>query len=217
VYTLSNKSDTTEDKEKKVVVSLVQKSLFIFLIISFFFLFLSVFEETNKNTVSAILTAKVTTTTTTDEYGTPISNARIIVINSLGAIIGTELTNSEGEAKIPVTVHKDPRFPMENMGEVTVIAVANGYNEHINFSVPINEYNDNTGRVFVPLWNIDPNRRNEPQFLNVSIHRFTVFEMLDDYAKKIGLKRQNIKEDSILPAPWGPELSPLSIADRMSH
>jgi hypothetical protein len=30
--------------------------------------------------------------------------------------------------------------------------------------------------------------------------------MLDYYAKKLGLKRQNIKEESITPAPWGPEL-----------
>lgn len=134
-----------------------------------------------------MLTAKVTTTS--EEYGTPISNARIIVVNSLGEIIGTELTNSQGEANIPVTVQKDPRFPMKNMGEVTVIAVADGYNEYVDFSVPINELNDNTGRVFIPLWNIDPTRRNEPQFINGNFHRFTVFEMLDYYAHKIGLKR----------------------------
>ncbi|WP_277584423.1 hypothetical protein [Psychrobacillus antarcticus] len=88
------------------------------------------FAETNENTVLATLSAKVTTTF--EEHGTPISNSRIIVINSLGEIIGTELTNSDGEAKIPVSVYKDPRFLMKNMGEVTVIAVANGYNEHIN-------------------------------------------------------------------------------------
>lgn len=95
------------------------------------------------------------------------------------------------------------------MGEVTVIAVANGYNEHINFSVPINEFNDNdnTGRVSLPLWQIDSNRRNEPQFIHGSFHRLTVFEMLDYYSKKLGLKRQNIKEDSISPALWGPELN----------
>jgi hypothetical protein len=186
------------------VVSLVQKSHFIFFIGSFFFPFFTVFEEINENTVLAILTAKVTTTF--EEHGTPISNARIIVINSSGAIIGTELTNSEGEAKIPITVHKDPRFPMKHMGEVTVIAVANGYNEYINFSVPINEFYDNTGRVFVTLWNIDPNRRNEPQFLNGSFHRFTVFGMLDYYAEKIGLKRQEITVDIGKEPPWSSEL-----------
>ena len=96
---------------------------------------------------------------------------------------------------------------MKNLGEVTVIAVANGYSEQINFNVPINEFNDNTGRVFVPLSNIDPKKRNEPQFLNGSFHRLTVFEMLNYYAEKLGLSRQNIKEDSISPAPWGPDLN----------
>lgn len=164
------------------------------------------FAKTNENTILATLSVKVTTTF--EELGTPISNAQIIVINSLGEIIGTELTNSDGEANIPVTVHKDPRFPMKKMGEVTVIAVANGYNEHINFSVPINEFSDNTGSVSIPLWKIDPNRRNEPQFIHGSFHRLTVFEMLDYYAEKLRLKRQNFKGDSISPTPWGPELSP---------
>lgn len=190
------------------MVSLVKKSFFIFFIMFCFNPSIPVFAKTNENIVSAILTAKVTTTINpSEEQGTPISNARLVVINSLGKIIATELTNSRGEAMIPVTVPKDPRFPMKNMGEVTVIAVAKGYNEHINFSVPINEFNDNTGRVSIPLWQIDPNRRNEPQFLNGSFHRFTVFEMLDYYAKKLGLKRQYIKKESIAPAPWGPELN----------
>jgi hypothetical protein len=185
------------------VTSLVQKSLFILFIITYIFPFLTVFEETTENTVTAILTAKVTTTP--EEHGTPINNARIIVVNSLGEIIGTELTNPEGEADIPVTVQKDPRFPMKNIGEVTIIAVANGYNEYIDFSVPINELNDNTGRVFIPLWNIDPTRRNEPQFLNGSFHRFTAFEMLDYYAKKIGLKRQELRVDIGKEPPWSSE------------
>jgi hypothetical protein len=182
------------------VTSLVQKSLFILFIITYLFPFLIVFEETTENTVTAILTAKVTTTP--EEHGTPINNARIIVVNSLGEIIGTELTNPEGEADIPVTVQKDPRFPMKNIGEVTIIAVANGYNEYIDFSVPINDLNDNAGRVFIPLRSIDSARRNEPQFLNSSFHRFTVFEMLDYYAEKIGLKRQDIKVDIGKEAPW---------------
>jgi hypothetical protein len=185
------------------VVSLVPKSLILFFIVSIFFPSLSVFDAAIENTELPILTVKLTTTF--EEHGTPIRNARIIVINSLGEIIGTELTNSEGEAKIPVLVHKDPRFPMKNMGEVTVITVANGYNEHINFSVPINEFNDNAGSIFVLLWNIDPNRRNEPQFLNGSFHRFTAFEMLDYYAKKIGLKRQELRVDIGKEPPWSSE------------
>ncbi|WP_217269612.1 carboxypeptidase-like regulatory domain-containing protein [Neobacillus endophyticus] len=154
--------------------------------------------------MSAILSAKVTTTF--DENGKPIAYARIIVINSLGKIIGTDLTNSEGLVKIPVKVQKDPRFPLGNIGEVTIIAVANGFNEYINFGVPINEINDNTGRIVIPLWRIDPNRRNEPQFLNGSFHRFTVFKMLDYYAEKIGLKRQELTFDIGKEPPWSPKL-----------
>jgi hypothetical protein len=176
----------------------------IFLIIFILFPSLSVIGDTKDNTVSAILTAKVKTGL--EEEGPPISKARVIVINSFGEVIGSKLTNSEGEAKIPITVTKDQRFPMKNMGEVTVIAVANGFNEYIDFSVPINENNDNTGRVFIPLWMIDPIRRNEPQFINGSFHRFTVFKMLDNYAEKFGLKRQEINMDIGKEPPWSPEL-----------
>ncbi|WHY87320.1 carboxypeptidase-like regulatory domain-containing protein [Neobacillus novalis] len=187
---------------------MVKKSCFILLSLFCFYPAISGFAETNgENLVSGILTAKVTTTIEpAGEQGKPISNARLVVINSLGKIIATKLTNAKGEATIPVTVPKDLRLPMKNMGEVTVLAVANGYNEQIDFSVPINEYNDHTGRVSISLWKIDPKRRNEPQFLNGSFHRFTVFEMLDYYAAKIGLMRQNINDESIAPAPWGPEL-----------
>jgi hypothetical protein len=183
---------------------LVQKSLMIILILLLLFPSLSVFGATKDNTVSAILNVKVKTAF--EENSSPISNARVIVINSFGEIIGTKLTNSEGEAKIPITVTEDPRFPMKNMGEVTVIAVANGFNEHIDFSVPINENNDNSGRVFIPLLKIDPIRRNEPQFINGSFHRFTVFKMLGYYAEKFGLNRQELNMDIGKEPPWSPEL-----------
>jgi hypothetical protein len=183
---------------------LVKKSLMIFLILFILFPSLSVIGESKDNTVSAILTAKVIIGL--EEYGPPISKARVIVINSFGEVIGSKLTNSDGEAKIPITMNKDPRFPMKNMGEVTVIAVANGFNEYIDFSVPINEKNDNSGRVFIPLWKIDPIRRNEPQFNNGSYHRFTVFKMLDYYAEKFGLKRQELTVDIGKESPWSPEL-----------
>jgi len=165
---------------------------------------LIVLGETNENSVYAVKVVKAITSS--QKRDTPIRNARIVVINSAGKIISTKLTNSQGEAKIPITVPKDLRFPMKNMGEVTVIAIANGYNEYIDFSVPINELNDNTGRVSIPLWELDPNRRNEPQFQNGSFHRFTVFAMLDYYANKLGLKKQIIKENAISPAPCEPEM-----------
>lgn len=160
--------------------------------------------EVHDLTVSAILTVHVIASS--EENGTPpISGARVIVINSLGEIVASELTNAEGEASVSVTVPRDPRFPMLDMGVVTVIAVANGFNEHINFSVPINEYNNHTDSVSVPLWRIDPNRRNEPHFLNSSIHRFTAFEMLDHYANELGLERQEILFDIGKEPPWGPD------------
>jgi hypothetical protein len=158
-------------------VYLVYRSFIIFFITLHFLPPWSVFAETSENTVSAILTAKVTTTVNPlGEQGTPIRDARIIVINLLGEIIATELTNSQGEAIIPVTVPKDPRFPTKNMGEVTIIAVAKGYNEHINFSVPINEFNDHTGRVLIPLWQIDP--KKEEMNRNFSMGNITGFLFL---------------------------------------
>jgi len=163
---------------------------------------------TNEKTVSGILTVQVTTSfNELEEKVFPIKNSRVIVINSLGKIIATTLTDFNGEANIPVTVFRDKRFPLKNMGEVTVISVADGYNEYINFSVPINEHFDRKGRVSIYLRKIDSKRRNEPRFINGDYHRFTVFEMLDYYAKELGLTRQKINDPSINPEPWGPELN----------
>jgi len=166
-----------------------------------------VFATANEKTLSGILTIQVTTTFNELEEKTyPIRNGRVIVINSLGKIIATALTDSKGEVNIPVTVLRDNRFPLKNMGEVTVITIANGYNEFINFSVPINEHFDRKGRVLIPLRKMNPKRRNEPRFINGDYHRFTVFEMLDYYAKELGLNRQKLNDTSIDPAPWGPEM-----------
>jgi hypothetical protein len=179
-------------------------SIFVVIMVALFVPF-TVRAEIKMEMVSATLTATVKTNY--DDGNIPIKNSRIIVIDSLGEIIGTDLTNSNGIVTISVRVRKDPRFPMKNMGEVTIMAVANGFNEHINFSVPVNEYNDHTARVYIPLWKIDPNRRNEPQFINGNFHRFTVFEMLDFYAEKLGLKRQEIGFDIGKEAPWSSELN----------
>jgi|GEM_PF-3369195 len=185
---------------KKICITIIL-STFIFLSFSG----LTLAEKLDK--VSATLTVQVGSTA--DSFGEPsqpIKGARIIVINSLGKVLGTELTDLKGIAKINVTVKKDPRFSKKQMGEVTVIAVANGYNEQIDFSVPINEFNDHMAKDSVSLLIVDPNRRNEPQFTNGSYHRLTVFEMLDDYAKQIGLTKQNITMDAGAEPPWGPNL-----------
>jgi hypothetical protein len=172
--------------------------------ISFSFLSLPAFADNNEKTISAILISKVTTNF--EENNKPIRYARVIVINSLGEIIGSGLTNSKGIAEISVTVSRDPRFPRKKMGVVSIIAVANGYNEHINFNVPINEYKDYTGSVNIALWKIDATRRNEPHYIHASFHRFTVFQMLDYYAEMFGLKRQEITVDIGKEPPWSNEL-----------
>lgn len=215
----SDKPDFQENSIRlldKVINKIFLKRLWYLLlkkvIILLFVFFLS--SQSNQSTfarqeenVKATLTVEVhTTIMPTKEDGKPINRARVIVINHLGKIIASELTNSNGDAIIPVTVPVDSRFPKKHMGVVTLIVVADGYNEFIDFSVPVNEYNDQTGRVSIPLWEIDVSRRNEPQFLNGRFHRFTVFEMLDYYAEKAGLMRQNVKDPSVYPPPWGPEL-----------
>ncbi|MGG0177901.1 hypothetical protein [Gottfriedia acidiceleris] len=159
------------------------------------------------NEVSATLTVQVgPSADSSAESGQPIKGARIIVINSLGKVLGTELTDSKGVAKLNVTVKKDPRFSKKKMGEVTIITVANGFNEQIDFSVPINEFNDHMAKDSVSLMRVNPKRRNEPRFTNGSYHRLTVYEMLDDYAKQIGLTRQKIMVDAGAEPPWGPKL-----------
>ncbi|QKE72256.1 hypothetical protein HPK19_05330 [Arthrobacter citreus] len=174
-----------------------------------FFSFTSLTFADMSNNVSATLTVQVSpssnSTNSIDEV-TPIKGARIIVINSLGKVIGTELTDSNGTAKLQVTVTKDFRFPKKEMGEVTLITVANDYNENINFSVPINEFNDHTAKVSVSLWRVDQKKRNEPQFNNGSFHRLTVFEMLNYYAEQVGLAKQNITMYEGTTPPWGPSI-----------
>ncbi|MGZ4113210.1 MAG: carboxypeptidase-like regulatory domain-containing protein [Tumebacillaceae bacterium] len=154
--------------------------------------------------------SKITAVTTirvdrgTPKGGVPIKGARVIVIDSEGVVQGTGLTNEEGKWSAKLTVPRDLRFPTKQMGTVTVIAVADGFNECIKFDVSLNEYEDGIGHGFVVLKEIDPKYRNEPVF-EASYHRFTVFEMLDYYAKKVGLVRQpNINGNE--EGPWSPHL-----------
>ncbi|OZM56973.1 hypothetical protein CIB95_09385 [Lottiidibacillus patelloidae] len=144
-----------------------------------------------------------------DLYRPPIKGARILIIDSLGKIVGNVLTDNEGKAVSNFSVPRDPRFPNKDLGVVTVIAIADGYNEFINFNVVLNEHGtefENSVNIF--LRGIVWGRRNEPQYIHASFHRHTVFPMLDYYAKKAGLVRQDIplKYQSLEIAPWSPQL-----------
>jgi hypothetical protein len=55
--------------------------------------------------------------------------------------------------------------------------------------VPVNEHGDGLGKASVFLRPIKPDARNEPTF-DGDFHRFTVFDMLDYYAKQVGLVKQ---------------------------
>jgi uncharacterized protein YfaS (alpha-2-macroglobulin family) len=79
--------------------------------------------------------------------GITINGARIIVIDTDGNIVGNKLTNKNGEVIISLTTFRNKRIPTENMGEVALISIADGYNEYIDFNVTINEFGQNKGRV----------------------------------------------------------------------
>jgi hypothetical protein len=121
-----------------------------------------------------------------------IDEARVIIIDNInGKVITHGLTDKNGYySAIDIPINTDPRFPFRDIGTVTVITVADGFNENINFNVSA-QYEVNTKRVYLePLLFEPPHRRNEPTFKNGDYHRLTVFEMLNYYAKQIGLSTQ---------------------------
>lgn len=140
-----------------------------------------------------------------DKSFTPIKNARFIVIDRNGKIVATGLSDSKGQWNVPLVIERDPRFPTKQMGTITLITIANGFNENLIFNVPVNELEDGKGRATVSLRPVESNRRNEPTFLNATIHRFTMFDTLDYYAKMLGLKRQLQLDPNSLQ--WSPEIS----------
>lgn len=103
-----------------------------------------------------------------------------------------------------MTVSRDARFKQKNIGTVTTITVSDGFNETIHFSISANEYAPHASGDFIVLRPINPKGRNEPSFDTTHLHRFTVFEMLDDYAKMIGLERQPVIQEEI--PQWSPRV-----------
>lgn len=182
----------------------------------FLLLFTLLFSGTNpvvaqsEKNIEAIMTFKANyfngIEPVADSSFTPITNARFIVINRDGEIVTTGLSNSRGEWAESIRVERDTRFPTKQMGTITLVTIAKGFNEHIMFDVSVNEYGDKKGAIGVSLNPINPNQRNESTIVNAEyIHRFTVYETLDYYSMKLGLKRQPQLDPNSLQ--WGPDIT----------
>lgn len=135
----------------------------------------------------------------------PLGNSRVILIDDrTGEIVNTGLTNSGGNWKANITVSRDPRFTDNAIGTVTVIAVAEGYNEAIHFNIPVSEQASGHSVLLQP---VNLKLRNEPHFEYGRFHRLRVFEMLDHYANMLKLEKQKIPQLGE-EAPWSPARKP---------
>lgn len=132
----------------------------------------------------------------------PIPKARVIIIdNHTGHVLATGLTNNEGKWTPKLTIRSDPRFlhigsQYVGMGTTTVMVTAKGYNELIQYEVPIHPL----GGALLYLCPINGPCRNEPHFQLGGPPRWAQLPMVDYYASKVGLKRQT-------PNTWGPDLA----------
>lgn len=133
----------------------------------------------------------------------PVRKARVIVIDRHGEILFTDLTGKDGRVVKEVRTDRDPQFPTQSMGTITVLTVAHGYNEEMYFTVPLNEWGQNN-QLSISLRKVDPKVRNEPTILNTMAHRFTVFDIIDYYANELKLKRQPQIDGNSLQ--WGPDI-----------
>ena len=130
-----------------------------------------------------------------------IRDARIIVIDDRGNILGSGLTNGAGIWTVSVPLHPDPRFPeARDIDTVTAIAIAKGYNEQAVFEVPVSSHAVQP----IILYPISAEHRNEPTVSLGNIHRHDVIGMINHYAKKLNLRRQPSVANEVDYAPWSP-------------
>ncbi|QSO48836.1 hypothetical protein [Alicyclobacillus mengziensis] len=129
-----------------------------------------------------------------------LSGARVIVVASDGHVVKTGLTDSQGIWSVSLTVPSDPRF--NNMGVVTAVCVANGHNENVVFEVPVKQ-----GTVQpITLYPIKPRLRNEAHASLGQLHHLDVIEIVNKYAREIGLTKQPAIAGELGYSPWGPVL-----------
>ena len=132
-----------------------------------------------------------------------INGARVLVISDKGTIMANGLTNSEGIWNSKLQVTQDPRFSnIREMGTVTAILFAQGYNEEVVFEVPV--YPNSIQPVsMVP---IQPGKRNEPVKWLGNLHRHDIGRMVDRYANETGLAKQPGVSGTFGNAAWSPSI-----------
>ncbi len=134
-----------------------------------------------------------------------IGGARVIIINNKGAIIANGVTNSSGVWSSFLHTEQDPRFVnIHQLGTVTAIVTAVGYNEEVVFEVPV--FPGSIQPVtMVPL---RPSQRNEPINDLGNLHRHDIRQMIDRYANELGLAKQKPLPGERDDDHWSPELKP---------
>ena len=128
-----------------------------------------------------------------------VTGARIVVIDRSGAILATGLTDSAGLWTAKISTAPDPRFVRsDNLGTVTALVTATGYNEALLFEVPAVQ-----GQVQPVILNpIQQGQRNEPTVALGNIHRHSYMRLIDDYAQRVKLVRQPVIRGEQGYAPW---------------
>lgn len=131
-----------------------------------------------------------------------ISKARVIVIDKNGKVVSSGVTDSRGTWLATLRPELDQRFKqVRPMGTVTALVLAHGYNEEVEFEVPVFP-----GSIQpVMMIPIAPNRRNEPQADLGNLHRHDIMRMIDAYAREQGLTRQPSVAGEKGYAPWSPQ------------
>jgi hypothetical protein len=132
-----------------------------------------------------------------------VSGARVICIDPDGKVLRSGLTDKKGDWTCRIPLQQDPRFDeAREMGIITAMAVAKGYNESVVFEVPV----VNQGQQPITMEAIKPNRRNEPTYALGNLHRHDVLKMVNDYAKQLKLKKQPPVPGEQGYSAWGPEI-----------
>ncbi|QQE77693.1 hypothetical protein [Alicyclobacillus sp. SO9] len=132
-----------------------------------------------------------------------ISGARVICIDPDGKVLRSGITNKKGDWTCRIPLQPDPRFDeAREMGIITAMAVAKGYNESVVFEVPV----VNQAQQPITMEPIRPNRRNEPTYALGNLHRHDILKMVDDYAKQLKLKKQPPVAGEQGYSAWGPDI-----------